>query len=52
MYTIPVGQNPTGSVSPESSRLRVHAQTLLYQTMSIERKKRIYDICVEYGSQL
>ncbi|EKM80315.1 hypothetical protein AGABI1DRAFT_113513 [Agaricus bisporus var. burnettii JB137-S8] len=30
MYTIPVGQNPTGS------------------TMSIERKKRIYDICVEY----
>ncbi|KAI0751113.1 PLP-dependent transferase [Daedaleopsis nitida] len=31
MYTVPVGQNPTGV------------------TMGIDRKKEIYDICVEYG---
>ncbi|KAH7879766.1 pyridoxal phosphate-dependent transferase [Lentinula edodes] len=30
MYTVPVGQNPTGT------------------TMGIQRKKEIYDICVEY----
>ncbi|KAF9075867.1 PLP-dependent transferase [Rhodocollybia butyracea] len=30
MYTVPIGQNPTGT------------------TMGIQRKKEIYDICVEY----
>jgi aromatic amino acid aminotransferase I / 2-aminoadipate transaminase len=47
MYTIPVGQNPTGAVS--ESRLQYdRSADFTMQTMWGARKKEIYDICVEF----
>jgi aromatic amino acid aminotransferase I / 2-aminoadipate transaminase len=50
IYTIPVGQNPSGAVCALSRSHRRHESHDLYsQTMGAERKKAIYDICVEFG---
>lgn len=40
MYTIPTGQNPTGSVSLESLCLRVHAKTLPLPDHEYRTKER------------
>jgi hypothetical protein len=48
MYIVPVGQNPSGSVSVQTG-LGMHSHDYCIQTMSVARKKQIYDICVKYG---
>lgn len=50
MYTVPVGQNPSGAVSI-SYVIFVSFNVLMRpQTMGEARKKEIYDICVEFGT--
>lgn len=48
IYTVPVGQNPSGSV--RISGLSFQSLRLMFtQTAGLQRKKNIYDICVEHG---
>ncbi|KAI0265959.1 PLP-dependent transferase [Gloeopeniophorella convolvens] len=51
IYTVPVGQNPSGAVRPPTSRparLLSHHTHTHTQTMSLARKQAIYDVCVEF----
>lgn len=48
MYTVPIGQNPVGSVGVLAIYSDRDADDVK-QTMGAARKKEIYDICVEYG---
>jgi hypothetical protein len=49
MYTVPVGQNPSGVVRI-SVPLSLHNLMSCAQNVPALRKKEIYDICVEYGA--
>lgn len=50
---MPVGQNPCGLVSGNMQFFGPRSLADCYwrhQTMGLERKKAIYDVCVEYGA--
>jgi aromatic amino acid aminotransferase I / 2-aminoadipate transaminase len=57
IYTVTVGQNPTGAVGRLNVGDDEHAVAdaehhfLCWQNMIGSRKKEIYDICVEFGEQ-
>lgn len=50
MYTVPVGQNPCGTVGTCGDELVPVLIVRARQNMSAERKKAIYDICVKFGT--
>ncbi len=51
MYTVPVGQNPSGLVCLFFFNSRSLSDCCrCCQTMGLERKGAIYDVCVEYGA--
>jgi aromatic amino acid aminotransferase I / 2-aminoadipate transaminase len=53
VYTVPVGQNPSGLVCGEIQYFGSRSLSdccRYHQTMGLERKKAIYDVCVDYGA--